>query len=120
MGYEKVVRQYLQAMEAGDLAETFACFHVDATITSPVYGNMPFKPFYESLFGDTVTASIDIRDIYSSVRNADHWAAHFGYQWTRRDGVSLSSNLVDLFRFRPGTELIEHLEIVFDRGAMVS
>ena len=120
MDQEQVVRKYLRAMEAGDLAATLACFHPDATVTSPVYGNMPVKPFYERLYGDTVSASVDIRNIYSSVSGDDHWAAHFDYEWTRRDGASLSSNLVDLFRFRSGTELIEHLDIIFDRGAMVS
>ena len=120
MGHEQVVRDYLRAMEAGDLVATFACFHLDATVTSPVYGDMPVKPFYERLYGDTVTACVDIRNIYAAVGSPDHWAAHFGYRWTRRDGASLSSNLVDLFQFRPGTELIDHLEIIFDRGAMVS
>lgn len=118
MGHVDIVKRYLEVMQAGDLAATFACFHADATVTSPVYGTMPFQPFYERLYGDTVSAQIDIRDIYSSVLNPDHWAAHFGYQWTRRDGASLSSNLVDLFQFRHGTELIEHLDIVFDRGVM--
>lgn len=118
MGHEQIVRNYLSAMEAGDLEATFCNFHKDATVTSPVYGNMPFRPFYERLYGDTVSASVHIQDIYSSISSETRWAAHFGYEWTRKDGVSLSSNLVDLFRFKPGTLLIEHLEIIFDRGRM--
>jgi len=30
------------------------------------------------------------------VSDQNQWAAHFDYQWTRRDGISLSSSLVDL------------------------
>ena len=118
MSREQIVRDYLRAMENGDLVATYACFSDDATVTSPVYGNMPIKPFYERLYGDTVVAKVDIRNIYSSVSDKNHWAAHFGYQWTRRDGVSLSSSLVDLFQFEEGKEKIRHLEIIFDRGAM--
>lgn len=118
MDREQVVREYLKAMERGDLVATFACFADDATVTSPVYGKMPVRPFYERLYGDTRTARVEVRDIYSSVSDPNNWAAHFGYEWTRHDGASLSSNLVDLFRFSPGTEKIEHLDIVFDRGAM--
>lgn len=119
MNREKMIRGYLAAMENGDLAATLACFGDDATVTSPVYGMMPLKPFYERLYGDTVTAKVEIRNVYSSVSDANHWAAHFGYQWTRRDGVSLSSSLVDLFHFADGEDRIRHLEIIFDRGAMI-
>lgn len=118
MSREQIVRAYLGAMENGDLAATLACFGDDATVTSPVYGNMAVKPFYERLYGDTVSAKVEIRNIYSSVSDANHWAAHFGYEWTRRDGVSLSSSLVDLFHFAIGEDKIQHLEIIFDRGAM--
>lgn len=118
MNRERIVRDYLGAMENGDLAATYACFTADATVTSPVYGNMPARPFYERLYGDTVAAKVDVRDIYSSVSDANHWAAHFGYEWTRRDGVSLSSSLVDLFQFADGEDKIRSLEIIFDRGAM--
>ena len=118
MDREKIVRQYLVSMEMGDLEATCACFSDGATVTSPVYGSMPIRPFYERLYGDTRAAKVDIRDIFSSVGNADHWGAHFDYKWTRHDGTSLSSSLVDIFRFVPGMEKIEHLEIIFDRSAI--
>ena len=118
MSRETVVRDYLAAMEKGDLAATLACFREDATVTSPVYGGMPVKPFYEQLYGDTVSATVEIRQIYCSVSDEHQLAAHFGYQWTKRDGASLSSSLVDLFHFAEGQEKIRHLDIIFDRGAM--
>ena len=105
-------------METGDLATTCACFADDAVVTSPVYGKMPFRPFYERLYADTVKARVDIRQIYCSVSDQNQWAAHFDYQWTRHDGNSLSSSLVDLFGFTSDGDKIQGLEIIFDRGAM--
>ena len=118
MGHEQTVRTYLQAMEKGDLAATLACFAQGATVQSPVYGQMPVEPFYERLYGDTVTAKVDIRNVYRASDSDIHWAAHFDYEWTKTDGKSLASTLVDLFRFDASSGLIAHLEIIFDRGAM--
>jgi len=118
MGREEVIRSYLHAMENGDLAATLACFVLGATVKSPVYGSMPVEPFYERLYGDTTSAKVDIINIYGSVANENAWAAHFDYKWTRKDGQSLASSLVDLFTFDGVSGKIEHLEIIFDRGAM--
>jgi len=118
MGREEVIRSYLRAMENGDMAATLACFTLGATVKSPVYGNMPVEPFYENLYGDTTSAKVDIINIYGSVENEDAWAAHFEYKWTRKDGQSLASSLVDIFTFGEVSGKIEHLEIIFDRGAM--
>ena len=118
MGREDVIRSYLQAMENGDMAATLACFALGATVKSPVDGSMPMEPFYEKLYGDTTSAKVDIINIYGSVASEDAWAAHFDYKWTRKDGQSLASSLVDLFTFDRSSGKIEHLEIIFDRGAM--
>ena len=118
MGREDVIRSYLQAMENGDMAATLACFALGATVKSPVYGSMPVEPFYEKLYGDTTSAKVDIINIYGSVASEDAWAAHFDYNWTRKDGQSLASSLVDIFTFDRSSGKIEHLEIIFDRGAM--
>lgn len=111
---EIVVRTYLRSMEAGDLAATLACFEPAAVIFSPVYGEVAVVPFYEKLFADTVSAEVDIHTIYASPSVAHRWAAHFGYRWARNDGSVTATDLVDLFEFRPGGNLIERLKIVFD------
>ena len=80
MGREEVIRSYLQAMENGDMAATLACFALGATVKSPVYGNMPVEPFYERLYGDTTSATVDILNIYKSTTSDDAWAAHFDYK----------------------------------------
>lgn len=118
MDCEGVIRTYLQAMENGDMAETLACFALGATVKSPVYGSKPVEPFYDRLYGDTTSAKVEIINIYKSVSSETAWAAHFEYKWTRKDGQSLASSLVDLFTFDEVSGKIEHLEIIFDRGVM--
>ncbi|WCT79140.1 nuclear transport factor 2 family protein [Novosphingobium humi] len=118
MNREIVVRRYLEAMEKGDLSATYSCFDQGGVVKSPVYGNMPYEEFYKKLYGDTVSSKVDIRHIYESTSDPCFFAAHFDYKWVKGDGVSLSSSLVDLFRFSEGTDKIKHLEIIFDRGVM--
>ena len=117
MSRADVVRTYLAAMAAGDLDGVTACFTADGLVTSPVYGGVPVGDFYRRLFADTRAASVDLKRIYTS-DDGEHLAAHFGYRWERTDGRAIACDLVDLFAFRAGSELIEHLTIIFDTAPL--
>lgn len=110
---EQVVRRYLRAMEAGDLDATVACFDADGIICSPVYGEVPVRPFYQKLFDDTVSVRVRVHNVYSSTSEPSSWAAHFAYQWVRKDGSTTDTDLVDLFEFGGSSGLIVRLRIVF-------
>ena len=43
------------------------------------------------------------------------WAAHFAYEWVRKDDVRIDTDLVDLFEFSETSGLIKSLKIIFDR-----
>ena len=106
------VRRYLNAMEAGDLPAILACFEEDAIAVSPVYGEVPVKPFYEKLVADTRHARVQIQDLYFT-EAGDGIAAHIDYQWERQDGTRMHVDMVDLFSFRPDSDRIARLLIVF-------
>ncbi|GAA5120443.1 nuclear transport factor 2 family protein [Alloalcanivorax gelatiniphagus] len=112
MARSDTVKRYLRAMEAGDLATVMGCFEQDGTVMSPVYGEVPVGPFYETLFADTVEARVGLRELYFS-EDGDGIAAHIDYIWERQDGSRMHVDMVDLFRFRPDSERIGHLSIVF-------
>ena len=111
---ENVIRSYLKAMEIGDIKATVACFVAQGIIVSPVYGEVAAGKFYERLFADTVRAVVDIHAIYASLNDTRRWAAHFMYQWERKDGSLVTTDLVDLFEFEESSNLITRLKIVFD------
>ncbi|MDB5698757.1 MAG: hypothetical protein JWN69_1561 [Alphaproteobacteria bacterium] len=117
MAPDLVIRRYLSAMEACDLDGVLACFAEDGMITSPVYGQVAVRPFYERLFADTVSAEVSIHNVYQATDQPRRWAAHFGYTWTRRNGSPVSTDLVDLFEFDGAADLITHLRIIFDKPA---
>src|SRR4051812_43338247 len=112
MSQEAVVRAYLKAMERSDLAGVLECFDGAGLIHSPVYGKVPVRPFYERLFGDTVSAEVTIYSLYSALNDPNRLAAHFGYVWVKTDGSRIVTDLVDLFTFAPGTERISELKII--------
>lgn len=112
-----VIRRYLSAMAACDLDGVLACFADDGMITSPVYGRVPVRPFYERLFADTLSAEVTIHHVYRATDHPGRWAAHFAYQWVRRDGPAVSTDLIDLFEFDTAATLITHLRIIFDTPA---
>jgi hypothetical protein len=107
-----VIADYLRAMQGGDLDGVLACFSASATVVSPTYGEMPVRAFYERLFADTVRVSIDLRQVYAALDDADRLIAHFGYVWERRDGPTVDIALVDLFVFEPAGDRIARLTIV--------
>ena len=109
---EVVIIRYLRAMERGDLDTVCACFTADATIRSPVYGDVAIRTFYERLFADTRRAEVNIQQIYRAQTKPDHWAVHFAYRWERKTGDNVSTDLVDLFEFNG--DHIAKLRIVFD------
>lgn len=111
---EAIVRTYLQAMEAGDIDATVACFDPAGVIVSPVYGEVPVGEFYRKLFADTVRAVVDIHTIYAAPAEIGRWAAHFAYTWERKDGSLVVTDLVDLFTFDEGSGKIGRLKIIFD------
>jgi ketosteroid isomerase-like protein len=113
---DDVIRRYLSAMEACDLDGVLACFAGDGIISSPVYGEVPVRPFYERLFADTLSVQVAIHHVYRATDDAARWAAHFAYDWERRDAPAVSTDLIDLFEF-DAASLITRLRIIFDSGA---
>lgn len=110
--HETTIRRYLHAMAANDLPGVVACFTPDALIVSPVYGEVPMRPFYEKLFADTLRATVTIRDLYRSAQRPDRWIAHFGYVWVRRDQADMNTELIDLFELDRSGDRITKLQIV--------
>lgn len=112
-----VIRAYLRAMAAGDLAGVLDTFSADGVVVSPVYGAMAVRPFYEQLFADTIATEVRIRHIYVAEDEPRTAIAHFDYVWTRRDKPTLETRLIDLFDLDPEAGRITRLRIVMDGGA---
>jgi len=109
---ETVIRRYLQTMTQGDFAGTVACFSSGGVISSPTYGEVPVRAFYEKLFADTVKAEVDLQGVYRAPDDPKKWAAYFGYKWQRRDHSAMTADIVDIFEFEAASGLIASLKII--------
>jgi|GEM_PF-1881887 len=107
------VRRYLSALASGDLEGMAACCTATAVVVSPVYGTVPARSFFEQLHADTVSANVEIIAIYAADDRSGRVIAHFRYQWERRSGIKIDTNVLDLFEFAPDAR-IERLKIVLD------
>ena len=43
-----------------------------------------------------------------------HAVAYFRYDWTVNDGTPITFNVMDLFEFRPGTDKVGALTLIYD------
>ena len=112
--YEKVLRRYMQALGASDYAAIKSLFAEDGTIASPFLGLMPARAFFDRLGGATQNNVITPIDVFLPSGGKEHAVAYFRYDWTVNDGTLISFNVMDLFEFRPGTDKVGALTLIYD------
>ncbi len=98
--YETVLRRYMQALGASDYATIKSLFAKDGTVTSPFLGLMPARDF--------------LIDVFLPSGDQQHAVAYFRYDWTVNDGTLITFNVMDLFEFRPGTDKVGALTLIYD------
>ena len=109
MDSEKVLNQYVKALEKGLYNEIIHLFAEDAVVHSPLYGNVEASIFYTELFTDTKKSHIKVLNTFTG-ENAG--AVHFLYTWILADGIKTSFECVDVFEFSCGK--IKDLTIIYD------
>lgn len=103
---------YLQALEAGDLAEILSIFSEEARVASPLYGEQSAPDFFRQLLADTDHSVITpLRLFYEETEHSG--AAFFLYEWILDGGHHVAFEVVDLFRFDEAGK-IEELRIIYD------
>ena len=112
--YETVLRRYMQALGASDYATIKSLFAEDGTVTSPFLGLMPARDFFDRLGGATKGNVITPIDVFLPSGDQRHAVAYFRYDWTVNDGTLITFNVMDLFEFRPGTDKVGALTLIYD------
>jgi ketosteroid isomerase-like protein len=112
MDIADVIRLYLRSLEQGSYDDVVKLFAEDAMVISPLYGTVKASDFYRDLFKDTAKSKITLLDIFVS-KNSKCAAAHFRYEWTLKDGNTVSFECVDIFEFSEEGK-IKKLKIIYD------
>lgn len=111
------VRSYLQHLHASDTAGLISTFESDGVVHSPFLGTMKARDFFPKLAQASRQSVITLIDLFASVQPTDgvvRVAAYFRYDWTLSDGRLVDFTCVDVFGFRPGSDRIDSMHIVYD------
>lgn len=111
------VRTYLRHLHASDTAGLIATFAPDGLVHSPFLGTMVARDFFARLAQASRQSVITLIDLFTTVQpEADlvRVAAYFHYDWTLSDGRVVDFRCVDVFGFKPGSPLIQDMQIVYD------
>lgn len=111
------VRAYLRCLHAGDTAGLIDAFEPEGVVHSPFLGAMNASEFFPRLAQASSRSVITVIDLFASVQAADgilRVAAYFRYDWTLCDGRLVDFVCVDVFGFRPDSDRIESMHIVYD------
>lgn len=113
MQIEKTIKEYLKYLEVGSYENIIKLFSNDASVHSPLYGEIKAKKFYQDLFKDTSKSKITLMNIFVSQNNSQIAAGHFRYDWILKNGTLTSFECVDVFRFAKYGKIAE-LTIIYD------
>lgn len=112
--HEKVLTQYIQALEKGDYPHIMTLFTQDAVIISPLYGKVRASHFYEELLKDTRKSTITVFHVFI---NKNAGAIHFQYEWILNNGTQTSFECVDIIKFSEDGK-ISQLTIIYDTSGI--
>jgi hypothetical protein len=112
--YIPVLETYMKALGASDYATIVSLFAPGGRVRSPFLGEMEVKPFFEQLGNASAKNVITPIDIFVSSTEKNQAVAYFQYDWTVTDGTLITFKVMDLFRFKPGTDKVEYLDLIYD------
>jgi ketosteroid isomerase-like protein len=107
----ELIDEYLAALEIGDAERVLALFAPDGVVHSPLYGSMPARQFYPTLFADTAESKLTLRRVFRDDREAV--AFWFDFAWVLADGTPAPFTVVDIAELTEDG-LIASLHIVYD------
>ena len=111
------VRTYLRHLHASNTAGLISTFEDTGVVHSPFLGTMKASDFFPKLAQASRQSVITLIDLFASVQPVDDTvrvAAYFRYDWTLSDGRLVDFTCVDVFGFRPGSDRIDSMHIVYD------
>jgi hypothetical protein len=112
--YLAVLEIYMQALGNSDYTTIISLFAPGGRIRSPFLGEMDAVPFFERLASASDKNVITPIDVFTSSTDKNQAVAYFQYDWTVNDGTLISFKVMDLFRFQPGTDKVEYLDLIYD------
>jgi hypothetical protein len=80
-----LVRRYLKALEANDVATLVSLFEPEGVVDSPLLGRGPARTFFAKVAGASSNARLTVHDVFVSAAGNPGGAAYFRYDWWLKD-----------------------------------
>lgn len=94
-----IVRRYLAALEAGDVAALGQLFTRDGYVVSPLLGRMAAREFFQKVVAASAAAALTVHDVLESAEGHRRAVGYFRYDWRLKDGTLVSFECADVFQF---------------------
>lgn len=114
----QVCKEYLAAANRADLPAVLSFFTQDATVVSPLYGEMSVEEYHKMLFNDTKHSIIRLQNIFEAINDDRAMALQFNYTWVLNSGKSLNLELMSLFELAPKRNLLSKLTYIYDTAQL--
>ncbi|MDB4444227.1 nuclear transport factor 2 family protein [bacterium] len=111
---KEAVREYLLALESGDVARIFSLFEPDGWVLSPFLGRMTAREFFPKVVEASSGTKLTVHDILVSSEDQPRAVGYFHYDWWLNDGSKVSFECADVFTFNPKTGKISSMVILYD------
>ena len=111
---KKLCKEYLKALNDGNLNNVLNLFTTDGVVISPLYGEMSANKFYTDLFNDTNRSDTRLLNIFISNMDDTSVALHFQYKWTLKSEKIVEFECVDVFEITEDEKQFKKLKIIYD------
>ena len=108
------VREYLAALEAGDVERVVTLFEPEGWVVSPFLGRMTAREFFPKVVEVSSGTKLTVHDILISAEGQPRAVGYFLYDWWLKDSSKVSFECADVFTFNPETGKISSLVILYD------
>ena len=110
----EAVREYLVALEGGDVERIVSLFEPNGWVLSPFLGRMTAREFFPKVVDASSGTKLTVHDILISAEDQPRAVGYFLYDWWLKDGSKVSFECADVFTFNPETGKISSLVILYD------
>jgi len=111
--HNETVQAYFAALDSNDLDAMLKLFAADASVLSPMLGEVRAADFFPKVFGASSATSITVFDILVSADGQPRAVGYFNYDWTLKDGSVILFDAADVFDFDSDGRITK-LTILYD------
>ena len=110
----EAVREYFEALEAGDVDRIVTLFEPNGWVLSPLLGQMTAREFFPKVVEASSGTNLTVHDVLISAEDQPRAVGYFLYDWWLKDGSKVSFQCADVFTFNPETGKISSMVILYD------